>query len=73
MKPVYIKIDEYKDVMDIINLVKKKIIEAKRTLREIDELKNKEDQEIGIWHASLDDIEKRVELIDQILEEPQEV
>lgn len=73
MKPVYIKIDEYKDIIDIINLLKKKINEAKRTLAEINDLKNKEDQEIAVWHSSLNDIEKRIDLIDQILEEPQEV
>jgi len=73
MKPVYVKIKEYKDMIDIINLLKKKIDEAKRTLAEINELKNKEDQEIALWHSGLEDIEKRIELINKILEEPQEV
>ncbi len=73
MKPVYVKIEQYKDVIDVVNLLKKKINEAKRTLDEINELKNKEDHELSTWHAELDDIEKRIELIDRILEEPQQV
>ena len=73
MNPAYIKIDEYKDIVDIIDLLKKKIEEAKRTLRSINELKNKEDQEINLWRTELEDIEKRIELINGILGETQEV
>ena len=73
MNPVYVKIDQYKDIIDIINLIKKKIEDAKRNLRDIDELKNKEDREIAAWHTALDDIEKRIGLINNILEEPHEV
>lgn len=73
MNPVYVKIDQYKDIIDVINLIKKKIEEAKRNLRDINELKNREDQEISIWHSGLEDIEKRIELINRTLEEPREV
>ena len=73
MNPVYVKIDQYKDIIDIINLIKKKIEEAKRNLRSVDELKNKEDQEIALWHEEIEDMEKRIDLINRTLEEPQEV
>ena len=73
MNPVYVKIDQYKDIIDIINLIKKKIEDAKRNLRSVDELKNKEDQEIALWHKEIEDMEKRIDLINRTLEEPQEV
>lgn len=73
MNPVYVKIDEYKDVIDIIHLIKKKIEEAKKTLGDINDLKNKEDHEMVLWHTELEDIAKRIEAISNVLEEPQEI
>jgi|TARA_B100001971_G_C18154917_1_gene517946 predicted nuclease with TOPRIM domain len=68
--PVYVKIDEYKDILDIVNLVKGKLNEARKTLDKINKLKNEEDSELNLWHSELDEIEKKVEYIDQTLFEP---
>ena len=37
---VFVKIDDYKDVLDIMNMIKNKLSEAKITLEEINKLKN---------------------------------
>ena len=71
--PVFVKVDEYKDVLDILDLVKNKIRSAKDTLREINELKNQEDSEIAMWANEIADIERKVEFIDQTLLEPENV
>lgn len=69
--PVFIKIDEYKDVLDIIHLTKSKIKEARQIIQKINELKNAEDAEISAWHESLDEIDKSVMSIDKALFEPE--
>ena len=45
--PVFVKIDEYKDVIDVLHLIRTKIAEAKKTLAQINELKNREDNELS--------------------------
>lgn len=69
--PVFVKIDEYKDILDILELIKDKLGEAKRTLGNINALKNEEDSELELWSSTLNEIEKKVESIDRTLFEPE--
>ncbi len=68
--PVYVKIDEYKDVLDIMNMIRNKIEDAKETLAKINELKNEEDAELELWHTGLEEIERKVVFVDKTLFEP---
>ena len=68
---IFIKIEDYKTVLDIVDLVKKRISEAHEILDKVNEIKNKEDLEIDNWRAELDDVEKKVHFIDQTLFEPE--
>ena len=68
--PVFVKVDEYKDILDILNLVKDKLNEARTTLNKINKLKNEEDNELNLWRSELDEIEKRIGFIDNTLFEP---
>lgn len=70
MMPIYVKIDEYKDVLDIMNVIKTKIEDAKETLGKVNELKNEEDAELELWQTGLDEIERKVEFVDKTLFEP---
>ena len=69
--PVFVRIDEYKDVLEIMGLIKNKLNEARDTLGKINELKNEEDSELEIWDSTLEEIEKKVEQIDKELFEPE--
>lgn len=71
--PIFIKIDQYKDVLDILHLTKSKIREARVLIEKINELKNAEDTEINAWQNSLDEVEKRVLFIDKSLFEPESI
>jgi|TARA_B100002003_G_scaffold250772_1_gene291475 hypothetical protein len=71
--PVFVKIEEYKDVLDVLELVKNKIVQAKDILGKINELKNEEDVELDQWRTSINDIERRVDELDETLLEPQNV
>jgi len=68
---VFIKIEDYKDVLDVLDLIKDRLGEAKRTLADINELKNDEDAELELWGSTLNEIEKKIEDIDRTLFEPQ--
>jgi hypothetical protein len=69
--PIYVKIDEYKDTLDVINMIKNKINEAKETLGKINELKNKEDEELERWSLDLEEVERKVKYVDRAMFEPE--
>ncbi len=68
---VYVKIDDYKDVLDIMNMIKNKLNDAKNTLGEVNRLKNEEDAELELWQTSLEEAERRITFIDKALFEPE--
>ncbi|OIO64931.1 hypothetical protein AUJ68_04415 [Candidatus Woesearchaeota archaeon CG1_02_57_44] len=65
--PVFVKIDEYKDVLDTVNLVKGKMVEARSLLHEIATLKEEEDAELEQWQSNIDEIESKITAIDKAL------
>ncbi len=66
-KPMFIKVEEYKEVKQMIDLLKGKLKEAKQVLGDIEELKKQEEQQTIQWRSELDEVEQRVELMDTIL------
>ena len=69
--PVFVKMDDYKDILDVLDLIKDRLGEAKRTLADINELKNDEDEELELWSSTLNEIEKKLEDINRTLFEPE--
>ena len=70
---VYIKVDEYKDVIEVVQLIRDKARRARAILEKINELRNQEDAELEAWRAALDDVEDKVSIIDKTLLEPEDV
>ena len=69
--PVFVKIEDYKDILDVLELIKDRLNEAKRTLADINEMKNDEDEELEMWSSTLNEIEKKIEGINGTLFEPE--
>ncbi|MBD3310472.1 hypothetical protein GF351_04590 [Candidatus Woesearchaeota archaeon] len=69
--PVFIKIEEYKDVLDVIALIKSKLAEARNSLEKIESLKAEEDSAIDSWKAQLDGVQDKIDFIDNSLFEPE--
>lgn len=69
--PIFVRIDEYKDILDVISLIKAKISESKTILTRINELKNAEDNEIEVWSNELEEVERRINFVDRTLFEPE--
>lgn len=67
---VFVKIDEYKDILRTVGLIKSKLNDAKTTLQKVKELKSQEDAELEGWSSKLGEIEGKIEGIDKILFEP---
>ena len=69
--PVFVKIEDYKDIMELLVLIKEKLGQAKFLLGKINELKNQEDAELASWSKDLDDVASMVSDVDRMLLEPE--
>jgi len=67
--PIFVKVDEYNKILQTLEMIKGKVNEAKATLENIKELKKEEDSEIDLWSVTLQDIEKKLNDMDQELME----
>lgn len=65
--PVFVKVDDYKDILDVMDLVKEKIKDANSILDKISAVKAKEDAEIENWRKGIDDAESKLAKIDKTL------
>ena len=70
--PVFVKVDEYHDVLNLIKIIRKKMEEAKETLLKINDYKNEEDHQLEMWQNTLNEIEKKMDFIDHSLNEPEQ-
>ncbi len=70
--PVFVKVDEYREILDVLDMIKGKIKEIRGTLGGINALRNDEDAELAMWNSTLNEIEKKVDSIDRIMFEPEQ-
>lgn len=66
-KSMFVKIDEYEDVVGLLNTIKNKINDAKETLDKINQLKTEENTELEAWKNELDEVEKNIARMDKEL------
>ncbi len=66
-KQLFVKVDEYKDITEILTLAHQRLEQAKTTLARIADLKQQEDSEFESWSNELAEIERRVEAVDRTL------
>ena len=72
-KPVYVKLEEYKNILALVDTLKAQLMNAKETLNEIRKLKQEEDVELEIWQTVVSEIENRIHFIDSTITEPEEM
>ncbi len=72
-KPVFVKLDSYKEVLTLLNSMKVKLDKAKETLEEVKKLKKDEETEINLWENSINEVEKKIMFVDDALGEPSKV
>ena len=68
--PLFVIVEDYKDALDLMNMIRAKIEDAKRTLEKITQLKSEEDAELGLWQETINEAERKIDLIDKTLSNP---
>ena len=70
LNPVFVKIDEYKEILDIIDVVRLKVEKAKKAVTKLYEIKASEDKELEKWEKQLVDVSNKVEDMKKTLFQP---
>ncbi len=66
-KPIYVKVDQYKEAMASIEKIKELCNEADKKLSEISKLRANEDRELEKWQEDVDKIKEKLLQIDKRL------
>jgi hypothetical protein len=66
-KPLFVKVEKYKEVMNTINHLKEKLKDTTAILNELNRIKDEEEHEINSWQKDLDEIKEKLMTIDQAL------
>ena len=70
--PVFIKIDDYRKVLDSIDDLKKQISIIRKTIDDIHKVREEEQNELSSWSEKVDDIEQKILSVDKVLFEPEQ-
>lgn len=66
-KPLFVKIDTYRDVMETVKELKLRLKEATDIISELKKLKDEEDRELQLWHDELESIKNKLTMVDKKL------
>jgi len=66
-KPIFVKIERYKDVMETLEQLKHKLKDAGDVLGELAKIKEEEDHEIDAWRRDLEALKGKLLTIDKDL------
>jgi len=58
--PIYVKVDKYKDLLDVLKTVENKLDSVNKMIDKINTLKAEEDKQIGQWNDNIADIKDRL-------------
>jgi hypothetical protein len=59
-KAIFVKLNEYKDILDLLDALKDKLDQSKATLDKIKSLKTEEETELELWENSINEIDTKL-------------
>ncbi|MFT4310856.1 MAG: hypothetical protein ACMXYC_04450 [Candidatus Woesearchaeota archaeon] len=71
-RPIFVKVDDYNEVINLLKSSRAKLDEAKNRMNEIEGLKMQEDEHISQWKESVEEINNKLQFIDSTLFQMQE-
>ncbi|HII29863.1 hypothetical protein COT48_03360 [Candidatus Woesearchaeota archaeon CG08_land_8_20_14_0_20_47_9] len=69
--PVFVKLENYNEVMKITESLKSRITEAKAILAKVDAILSEEQKNLDNWKTELDSVEKKVNALSDALLKPE--
>ncbi len=66
---VFVRIDRYREIYDMVSEIRSKLDDAKQVLRKIRDLKSQEDAELKEWQGELDMADQKLTEIGRAMTE----
>ena len=66
-KPIFVKIDKYKEAVKTIESIRTKIEEAESLMKNLTRLREQEEKELQEWQSNLDDVKQKLMKVDKNL------
>jgi len=70
-KPSFVAIDDYKRIINDTNTVRSKLMDAESFVRRLSDLKNEEERAFDKWRKQLEDVEKKLNYVDELIAKAQ--
>ena len=67
--PIFVKINEYKDIIGVVDEINEKIDGIRTLLSELRDIKQNEDEQIKNWNSQLDLVTEKMNYINGTLRE----
>ncbi|HLD37642.1 MAG TPA: hypothetical protein VJA86_03575 [Candidatus Nanoarchaeia archaeon] len=64
-EPLFVRIDKFEDALNDFTSIKKKVTEIERTLRDIKDVKTREEAELTAWEREIEALKARIDGIDR--------
>ena len=66
-EPIFVRIDKYQESKENLQEVKRKILEIESLLRDIKEIKSREDSQLREWDSDIQEAKAKLDKIDKIM------
>lgn len=72
VRPIYVKIDKYKEALKTLAEIKARLVETEKVLNNLQKIKAEEDRELEDWRSDIEQIKEKLLSIDKELFEAYE-
>jgi len=66
-RPLFVAVSDYKAILAGVNSVRSKLMEVDHVIGKLNTIKNEEEQYFERWRTQLEDVEKKLNYVDQII------
>lgn len=67
LKPIFVGVDEYSKINEDANVIRGKLMEADEFVRRLNQLKTKETELLSNWKSRLEDLDKKLNFVDELV------
>jgi len=67
IEPIFVRIDKYQESKENLQEVKRKVLEIESLLRDIREIKSREDSQLHEWDSDIQEAKAKLDKIDRIM------
>ncbi len=67
VRPTFVAVEDYKRIINDTNMIRSKLMDAENFVKRLSDLKNEEERAFEKWRVQLEDVEKKLNYVDQLI------